>query len=166
MCNQLVSWATGGGDASARLCSLVIRYSLKTRCTSNQTRCISDLWHLVSSKLIGQSVTTTVQGNIQHKCPWALNPLNLNQGRVGATRVGGHLPSDEIAINKWAWSHAGALSTIRATCTHAHCRCQATSVVVLPLICGHRPASASSAPLEGMSPCRLLAQSRKDQGKT
>ena len=58
MCNQLVSWATGHGDASASPHSLAIRYSLKT---SSQMRYISDLWHLVLSKPIGQSVTTMVQ---------------------------------------------------------------------------------------------------------
>ena len=39
MCNLLVSWAAGRGDTSTRL-----QLFLKT---SNQTRGISDLWHLV-----------------------------------------------------------------------------------------------------------------------
>ena len=36
MFNQLVSWPTGLGDASARVHSLVNNYSLKTKCISNQ----------------------------------------------------------------------------------------------------------------------------------
>ena len=44
ICNLLVSWAAGCGDTSTRSHSLAIHYSLKT---SNQTRGISDLWHLV-----------------------------------------------------------------------------------------------------------------------
>ena len=53
MCNQFVSWAVGCGDASTKLHSLAIRYSLKSRCISNQTRSISDSWHLILSKPIG-----------------------------------------------------------------------------------------------------------------
>ena len=66
MFNQLVSGAVGHGDASARARSLAILHNVKTRCISNQMRYISDSWHLVLSKPICQSVTTTVQVSLCH----------------------------------------------------------------------------------------------------